>query len=92
MINEKIVIEDKTADYNEAYIETYFWQESEELYLGQKRPAIVICPGGAYGMTSDREAEAIAVRFMGMGYHAVVLRYSVAPARYPVAPDSWQKP
>ena len=54
MINEKIVIEDKTADYNEAYIETYFWQESEELYLGQKRPAIVICPGGAYGMTSDR--------------------------------------
>ena len=49
MINEKIVIEDKTADYNEAYIETYFWQESEELYLGQKRPAIVICPGGAYG-------------------------------------------
>ena len=36
-------------------------------------------------MTSDREAEAIAVRFMGMGYHTVVLRYSVAPARYPVA-------
>ena len=46
---------------------------------------MVICPGGAYGMTSDREAEAIAVRFMGMGYHTVVLRYSVAPARYPVA-------
>ena len=75
MINERIVIEEKTKDYNEAWIETYFWQESEELYPGQKRPAIVICPGGAYGMTSDREAEAIAVRFMGMGYHAVVLRY-----------------
>ena len=85
MINERIVIEEKTKDYNEAWIETYFWQESEELYPGQKRPVIVICPGGAYGMTSDREAEAIAVRFMGMGYHAVVLRYSVAPARYPVA-------
>ena len=85
MINEKIVIEDKTADYNEAYNESYFCQESDELYLRQKRPAIVSCPGGAYGMTSDREAEAIAVRFMGMGYHAVVLRYSVAPARYPVA-------
>ena len=76
MINERIVIEEKTKDYNEAWIETYFWQESEELYPGQKRPVIVICPGGAYGMTSDREAEAIAVRFMGMGYHAVVLRYS----------------
>ena len=66
MINERIVIEEKTKDYNEAWIETYFWQESEELYPGQKRPVIVICPGGAYGMTSDREAEAIAVRFMGM--------------------------
>ena len=66
MINERIVIEEKTKDYNEAWIETYFWQESEELYPGQKRPAIVICPGGAYGMTSDREAEAIAVRFMGI--------------------------
>lgn len=85
MINERIVIEEKTKDYNEAWIETYFWQESEELYPGQKRPVIVICPGGAYCMTSDREAEAIAVRFMGMGYHTVVLRYSVAPARYPVA-------
>lgn len=68
MINERIVIEEKTKDYNEAWIETYFWQESEELYPGQKRPVIVICPGGAYCMTSDREAEAIAVRFMGMGY------------------------
>ena len=36
-------------------------------------------------MTSDREAEAVALRFMSMGYHAVVLRYSVAPARYPAA-------
>ena len=85
LINEKIIIEEKTSAYNEAYIETYFWQESEELYPGQRRPAIVICPGGAYGMTSDREAEGIAIRFMSMGYHTVVLRYSVAPARYPVA-------
>ena len=85
MINERIIIEEKTKDYDEAWIETYFWQESVELYPGQKRPAIVICPGGAYAMTSDREAEAVALRFMSMGYHAVVLRYSVAPARYPAA-------
>ena len=43
MINERIMIEEKTKDYNEAWIETYFWQESEELYPGQKRPVIVIC-------------------------------------------------
>ena len=36
-------------------------------------------------MTSDREAEAVAVKFMSMGYHTVVLRYSVAPAVYPAA-------
>ena len=85
MINERIVIEEKTKDYNEAWIETYFWQESEELYPGQKRPVIVICPGGAYGMTSDREAEPIAMQYLAKGYHSVILRYSVEPARYPLA-------
>lgn len=91
MINERIVIEEKTKDYNEAWIETYFWQESEELYPGQKRPVIVICPGGAYGMTSDREAEAIAVRFMGMGYHTVyfVIVWHLPDIRW--LSVSWQK-
>ena len=36
-------------------------------------------------MTSDREAEALAVKFMAMGYHAAILRYSIAPARFPEA-------
>lgn len=85
MIHEKILIEEKTENYNEAYMMTYFWEESEELYPGQKRPVILICPGGAYRMTSDREAEGIALRFMSMGYHTAVLWYSVAPAEYPVA-------
>lgn len=50
------------------------------------RPAVVICPGGGYGATSDREAEAVALRFVAMGIQAAVLRYSVAPAaRFPVA-------
>lgn len=31
-------------------------------------------------MTSDREAEAIALQFVAAGFHAAVLRYSVAPA------------
>lgn len=62
---------------------TYFWDSSKEMRPFEKRPVIVICPGGGYGFTSDREAEPIAMRFMAMGYHAVVLRYSVAPERYP---------
>ena len=85
MIHKKISIDVQGEHRESAYMLTYFWEESRELYPGQKRPVILICPGGAYRMTSDREAEAIAIRFMSMGYHTAVLRYSVSPARYPVA-------
>ena len=50
-----------------------------------KRPAVVICPGGGYNHCSAREGEPAALQFMALGYHAFVLNYSVAPARYPVA-------
>ena len=50
-----------------------------------KRPFIIICPGGGYKGTSDREAECMALQFLAMGYHAGVLRYSCAPARFPTA-------
>lgn len=58
----------------------------------RKRPAILICPGGGYQYCSDREAEPVAMKFAGMGYHTMVLRYSVAGtapeksmAAYPMA-------
>lgn len=76
MIHEKIIIQEKSASFAEAYMMTYFWEESRELYPGLRRPVILICPGGGYRMTSDREAEGIALRFMVAGYHAAVLRYS----------------
>lgn len=56
---------------------TYIVDDSPELLKGAKRPAILICPGGAYLACSDREAEPVALRFAAMGYHAFVLRYSV---------------
>lgn len=49
------------------------------------RPFILVCPGGGYGYTSNRESEAMALQFLAMGYHAAVLRYSCAPAKYPTA-------
>lgn len=70
---------------DKALLSTYLWSNSRELYDGLTRPLILICPGGAYAMTSDREAEGIALTFLSMGYHAAVLRYSVAPAVYPSA-------
>lgn len=40
-------------------------------------PAIVICPGGAYSIVSDREAEPVAVPFFAAGYNTFILNYSV---------------
>jgi acetyl esterase/lipase len=49
------------------------------------RPMILVCPGGGYEHTSDREAEPVAMRLLAMGYHVGILRYSTAPAKYPTA-------
>lgn len=49
-----------------------------EITLGQEvnRPAIVVCPGGAYVYCSPREAEPIALAYAAKGFHAFILRYS----------------
>ncbi len=41
------------------------------------RPAIIVCPGGGYGMLSPREAEPIVRRFFGEGFNMYLLTYSV---------------
>lgn len=48
-----------------------------------KRPCIIVCPGGAYGMCSQRETEPVAVNFLSEGYNTFTLWYSVAPNRFP---------
>ena len=68
-----------------AKLYTYFWGNSPEMNMDRVRPVVVICPGGGYGFTSDREAEPIAMKFLGAGMHVVILRYSVAPVTYPAA-------
>ena len=57
---------------------SYILDNSSELNNGEKRPAVVICPGGAYLCCSDREGEPVAMAFLRMGYNAFVLRYSIA--------------
>ena len=84
MIHEKIEIQLKNSEFK-ANLFTYFLDNSPEIDPKRKRPVVLICPGGGYAMTSDREAEALAVKFLAMGYHAAILRYSVAPARFPEA-------
>ena len=64
---------------------TYFLDSSIEMRPNEKRSVILMCPGGGYEMTSDREAEPMAMQFLAMGYHVAILRYSVCPVRYPAA-------
>lgn len=67
-----------------ARLAVYIQEHSDALAI-DKRPLILICPGGGYERTSDREAEPVALKFLAMGYHAAILRYSCAPAQYPTA-------
>lgn len=52
------------------------------------RPAMVICPGGAYLKLARREAEPVAARFLGLGYDAFILRYPVYVTGMPAAPGA----
>lgn len=84
MIHQIIPMKTKTSS-EKAKLTTYIIDYSEEIGI-VKRPAVVVCPGGGYEFLSDREAEMIALTLNSFGYHAVVLRYSVAPdAVYPTA-------
>ena len=73
---------EQSMEYAKLY--TYLLEDSQEIPI-RKRPMIIVCPGGSYVMTSDREGEMIALQFAAMGYHAAVLRYSVTPAVFPAA-------
>ena len=52
----------------------YILDSSPELSNWEKRPAVLVIPGGAYKFCSDREAEPIAMAFCARGYNAFVLR------------------
>ena len=63
----------------------YCLDNSEEVIPDYARPSVLVIPGGGYEMTSDREAEPIAMQFLAAGYNTFVLRYSVKPSVFPVA-------
>lgn len=84
MRNEQIKIQVEGSE-KDAYLETYILGNVMDDARNRKAPLVLICPGGGYARTSNREAEPIALQFNSMGYQAAVLRYSCAPAVYPTA-------
>ncbi|MBB3109556.1 acetyl esterase/lipase [Paenibacillus phyllosphaerae] len=55
------------------------------LVEGKSRGAVIVCPGGGYGMRADHEGEPIARWLNRIGINAFVLRYRVEPYAYPAA-------
>lgn len=56
---------------------TAFTQDVDGEFGLDKRPAVLILPGGGYSFCSDREAEPVAFAYAKAGYQAFILRYSV---------------
>lgn len=61
----------------------YLQENSVEISPNRLNPAMLVIPGGGYGMVSDREGEPVAIAFYNEGFSTFVLNYSVAPIRYP---------
>lgn len=73
----------------EAYLDLYLPFNPDEMgRQNQKRPCLLILPGGGYGCVSQREGEPIGLHFLADGYNVFILHYSVAPVRFPA--QLWQ--
>lgn len=79
IIREEIRVPGTLED---TYLETFLLNITEKFTI-KERPLILVCPGGGYHYTSEREAEIVAMQFNAMGYHTAVLRYSCLPAQFP---------
>ncbi|MCT2536712.1 alpha/beta hydrolase [Aquibacillus koreensis] len=82
-MNHEVI--DININGSHAKLYTYFLDNSIEIDEKRVRPTIIICPGGGYEFTSDREAEPIAIQMNALGFNACILRYSVYPNTYPTA-------
>lgn len=59
-----------------APVRGYLQEDYETLSAHKIRPALIICPGGAYRWRSPREKDAPAFEFLSMGYQVFILEYS----------------
>lgn len=85
MINERVNLKDYYPMLNDdSYIlESYCPSNYSEIEINRKRKTIVILPGGAYAYCSDREAEPVALKLLAENINVFVLKYKIAPFKYP---------
>ncbi len=70
---------------NTVELSCYLPDAAPRTYYPDNRPAMIVLPGGGYGMTYPGEGEPIALDYLARGFCAFVLHYSVYPARFPQA-------
>lgn len=59
-----------------APVKGYLQDDYETLTAHKARPALIICPGGAYRWRSPREKDPPALAFLSVGYQVFILEYS----------------
>ena len=74
----------KEIPIGDALLRTYVLSNYNEIDAERRRAFILICPGGAYRFCSNREAEAVAIRFNSLGCNCGVLFYSTNHDEYNV--------
>jgi acetyl esterase/lipase len=73
MLSETIILNKE----RNVTLTTYIQPVGGEFTYINKRPAVIVIPGGGYQFCSDREAEIVAFEYLRAGYHTFVLRYSI---------------
>lgn len=59
------------------YLNCYCYEKYAAIPHKDKRPAVVICPGGGYGHCCEREADPVAMCYTKAGYNTFVLYYTI---------------
>lgn len=70
---------------SDGVLQCYVPEITSEVNADRKMPVMLILPGGGYSVTCDREAEAVAFRYLAKGFVCFALRYSCSPLKYPIA-------
>lgn len=65
-----------------AFVKAYLPDTISGVKYCEKRPSVVIFPGGGYTFCADREGEPIALQYLAAGYAAFVVAYT-CNARFP---------
>ena len=80
MINKTVNLKDfyPVLDHD-VYLTSYCPDNYNEFSKDTLRKCVLVLPGGGYSFLSDREAEPVALRFVGSNIASFVLKYSIMP-------------